>query len=726
MKWKFMGKTVAMLLALFGVADLPVNAETKEMDLSAEQETMAKKFLGKTYEEVKAEINKELKESLDADFDLKAVEDELAAARKQAALLAKENGGDTNRDENLSGESPKLSLEQQIKALSNEHQALVKKLVAEGVGDTGKVIQLNGGKQMRTHNSTHLNASGFDFDAFEKRPWNARAAGLPNAGSSDFNTTVDIPLLQGDIEHFVRKNPTSLQSIFDDIEGLPKDWAKQTGIIDRVVSGLITPSEVTQGNNGGWNPKGKVLIEAETGQVFDKKIDITMTGAKLKEIEKSWLTFMNGSDGSHPWKTTFVGFLLGEYIKQAALDSRIAQINGIYVKSPEDVTGDNVNSQNGLRWLWWYYRDVEKKYKPFDIGEPTAENIVDYIEQMITGIPEHKRNQQGYEIQLSHAWLKAYRSRAGELYQLNFNTDSGKYEYKEMYPVDRPNFKFQPLLDQTNTKFIGITKSKNVEELQYLENEKNKFTLTREKRDTHFFADFKEGIRFIQVGRMLQAGDPKEFEYQMLYSNTAPIFASDVKVPLFDNDSSIVNLKYPQYYPHLRIVQNDYSTNITSIVGAKPGMVVSITGLATLAANRLVVDGENLELAGNANFSLQSGGTLTMIVLANGNLKELSRTAGPVTAAVTDKTFSTATLDAKEGTVFRFNGGATTAITSIINGVEGKSITIYGTDAAGVDVTLSDVGNINVDSAVTLGAAAHYIQLSLVNGVWYETKRVTA
>lgn len=724
MKWKFMGKTVAMLLALFGVADLPVNAETKEMNLSAEQEELAKKFLGKTYEEVKGEINKELKESLESNFDLKAVEDELAAARQRAALLAEENGGDTNRDKKPEADESKLSPDAQIKALSDKYDALVKKIMSEGVGDTGKVINLNGGKQMRTHSSTHLNASGLEFDSFEKRPWNARAAGLPNAGSSDFNQTVDIPLLQGDIEHFVRKNPTVLQSIFDDIEGLPKDWAKQTGIVDRVVSGLIMPSEVTQGNNGTWQPKGKVLIEAETGQVYDKKIDITMTGAKLKEIEKSWLNWMNGNDGSHPWKTVFVGFLLGEFIKQAALDSRIAQVNGIYVKTPDGLTGDNVNSQNGLRWLWWYYRDVEKKYKPFDIGEPTEENIVDYIEKMISGIPEHKRSQQGYEIELSHDWLKKYRSRAGEIYQLNFNTDSGKYEYKEMYPVDRPNFKFQPLLDQTNTKFIGITKSKNVEELQYLESEKEKFTLTRDKRDTNIFADFKEGIRFIQVGRKLEAGDPKEFEYQMLYSNLMPIFGSDVKVPLFDKESSIVELKYPQYYPHMRIVQKDYSENITSITGGKPGMVVSITGLTTLLADRKVINGGNLSLT--ADFQLNTGGTLTMVILPNGNLKEVSRTTAPVTAASTDNYFNTGIIDAKEGSVFRFNGGVTTAITSIINGVEGKSITIYGTDAAGVDVTLSDTGNVNVNSAATLGTAAHNITFTYVNGTWYETNRVTA
>lgn len=715
MKWKFMAKTVGFLLAALGLADLPVSAENQEMNLSAEQEEIAKKLLGESYEDVRKAINGELKEMADSNFDLQSVQAELDAAR--LALAAK-----TDEQQNVPiAERGDVKISAQITALSKQYEDLFAKMANEGVGDTGKVINLNGGKQMRNHSTTHLNASNESFDAFEGRPWNQRAAGVINGGVSNFNDKVDIPLLQGDIEHFVRKNPTSLESIFDDFEGLPKDWGKLTGIIDRVVSGLVVPSEVTQGDNGGWNPKGSVLIEAEEGRVYDKKIDITLTGKKLKEIEKSWLNWMNGNDGSHPWKTTFVGFLLGEYIKQAALDSRIAQINGIFVKSPINVTGANINSQNGLRWLWWYNRDVLKKYVAFDMGEPTEANIVDYIEDMITRIPEVKRQQQGYEIELSHFWLKKYRERASLIYQMNYNTDSGKHDYKEMYPVDRPNFKFQPLLDQTNTKFIGITKSKNVEELQFIEREKNQFTLTHDKRDTNIFADFKEGIRFIHVGRKLQAGDPKEFEYQMLYSNNVPVFGNDVRVPLFDKGSSVVELKFPEYFPHLKIVQNDFSTNITDVNGGVTGMIVTIQGLATLAANRLVVDGGDLDL--NGDFQLNTGGTLTMVVQADGKLKELFRTSTPNAAPQTAKTFATAIVDAKEGSVFNFNGGVTTAITSIINGVEGKTIRIYGTDAVGVDVTLSDTGNINVVSNITLDVAAHYIDLINVAGVWYETKR---
>ena len=722
MKWKFMAKTVAFLTVLFGTEALPLNAENKEMELTPEQEALAKKALGEKYEDVRAAINNELKEMAEHNLDLKAVEDEMAALRTALDLKNKQENNPQGVEGNQSLVEQIKGLKAELVAKEQERDTLFKALASEGVGDRGKVIEMNGQKQMKNHSSTHLFASTESYNAFEGRSWNKRAAGL-TAGVSDFNTKVDIPLLQGDIEHFVRKNPTALESIFDDFEGLPADWGKQTGIIDRVVNGLIAPSEITQGDNGGWNPKGEVLIEAEEGRVYDKKIDITMTGEMLKRIEKSWLTWLNGSDGSHPWKEQFVGFLLGEYIKQAALDSRIAQVNGIFVKSPKAVTGRNVNSQNGVRFLWWYFRDVEKKFAAADIGEPTEQNIVDHVEAIINTIPEKNRNEQGYEIQLSHFWLKAYRQRAGEIYQLNFNTDSGKYEYKEMFPVDRPNFKFQPLIDQNNSKFIGITKSKNVEVLQYMENEKDQFTLTHEKRDTHLFADFKEGIRFILAGRKRQAGEPAEFGYQRLYSNNCPIFGSDVRVPLYDRANATVELKFPQYFPHMEIVQNDYSTDVANIIGGVPGMLVSIKGNVGLAAARKVKKNTNLDLA--SDFELNSGGILTMIVKDDLKLKELFRTAAPE-APSTDKTFNTAIVDVKEGNVFKFNGVATTAITSLINGVDGKTVRIYGTDTATVNVTLSTTGNINVASAVTLGTAAHYIDLTQVNGIFYETKRVTA
>ena len=93
---------------------------------------------------------------------------------------------------------------------------------------------------------------------------------------------------------------------------------------------------------------------------------------------------------------------------------------------------------------------------------------------------------------------------------------------------------------------------------------------------------------------------------------------------------------------------------------------------------------------------------------------------------VADVNFDTATVDANSGSIFRYNGAATKAITGIQNGVEGKTIKIFGTDAVSVDVTFSDTGNINVASAATLLDATDYLQLTLVDGVWVETGRLIA
>jgi hypothetical protein len=121
---------------------------------------------------------------------------------------------------------------------------------------------------------------------------------------------------------------------------------------------------------------------------------------------------------------------------------------------------------------------------------------------------------------------------------------------------------------------------------------------------------------------------------------------------------------------------------------------------------------------------LNTGGTLTLYVPLTGVPVEISRTSAPETVAVADVSFNTNAIDANLGVVYKSAHTVTTAITSVVNGVPGKTIAIYGTDAVGVNVTLSTTGNIKLASAATLDTAAHYIELTLIDGFWTETKRV--
>lgn len=714
MKWKIMARTVALFSALLGIKEIPIDGENQTLNLSAEERQKIVDALG---EELANDaingVNSEIKNMAQENLDIKAIKDEVAAMVKLSALTEEELKTVAKDDK---GDPETLALVQAIAEKNNQQAAVIKKLLTETEGDKPLEVIKNSKETMK-HSATHLFGSGKSYDAFDGgRSWNAR---LRDGGmkATDFNQNGIIPTLQKDLDHFVEENSGKLTSLFNELDGLPKEWDNRTGIIDAVSDGYIIPDEIVQGRAKGWSPKGKFKIAAERGQVYRKKIDITFDGFELQKIENTWIRSYNANDGSHPWKMSFIGFLLGELIKQQQLDDRIAQVNGIYVPAPggDGNPGASINSQNGLRYLWYYYRDVEKKYRAFDIGAPTDSNIVDYIRQMIEMIPETDRKEQGMEIQLSSRWLKAYLKRAGDLYPKQFATDQGKMQYQLMSPIDYPNFIFQELKDQTKTDFIGITKSKNVQILDYIVSEKGKFTVTHDKRDTNLFADYRLGIRLILVGTKLEAGDPRAFEIQKVWSNNMPVFGSEVFAPAYDIDQSgILNITFSQIE-----VDEAWKTNITSIEGATKGSIIRIKGNTKLAAPKNVVKNGNLLLG--SDFDLSLGGTLTLFVQEDGKLKELNRTSAPKVAETTDINFTEAAIDVVGGTVFRYTGGATKAITNIINGVEGKTIKIYGTDAAGVDVTLSDIGNINVLASATLGKATDYIQLTLVDGVWLET-----
>lgn len=720
MTFKAMAKTAMAFMMLLGEKKLPIDAENKKLNLDATQRQKIVDALGEDLaQEAINGMDQEIKEMAQNNLDLKAIQDEIAALVKETNLTEEELK-DVARSTDGGTNAETLAAIKAIGVKTKEMETTIAKLLTEPVGDSALEV-IKGTGMNRAHTATHLFGTGKVYDAFDGgRAWNER---MRDGGmkATDFNSNGVIPLLQSDLEHFVEDNNGLLESLFNDFRDLPSQWARRSGVLDRVSDGYIIPDEVVQGRADGWSPKGKFKIDSEQGQVYRKKIDITFRGYQLQEIENTWIRSYNKADGSHPWKMSFVGFLLGELIKVQMLDDRMAQINGIYVQSPDgdNMPGAAVNSQNGLRYLWYKHRDVQQKYRPFDIGAPTESNIVDYINTMIEMMPEIERKEQGLEIQLSSKWLKAYLKRAGELYPKMYNTDQGKMNYQLNTPIDYPNFIFQEIIDQTKTDFIAITKSSNIEILDYNVSEKGKFTMTHDKRDTHIFADYRLGIRIKFVGTKLAEGDPRAFEVQKVWSNNMPIFGKDVFAPAFDNQSGILNVPFCNV-----VIDEAWKTDIVSIEGfaAAKGAVIRIKGnKALVASKKLKKNTESLLLA--SDFDLQTGGTIVLYVQADGKFKELSRTTAPEVATTTDVNFATGVLDSKGGNVFRFDGTTTTAIASILNGVEGKTIKIYGTDTASVDVTLADGATIDVASAATLGKSTDYVQLTHVNGVWMETGR---
>ena len=713
MKWKIMAKTVALFSALLGTKEIPIDGEAQTLNLSAEQRQKIVDALG---EDLAGEaingINSEIKNMAQENLNLKAIKDEVDAMVRLSALTEEEL---KNVAKDGNGAPETVALVQAIAKKNNEQAAQIQKLIADPEGDVPSAIIQGNGKKI-THSASHLFGSTKAYDAFEERNWNARAAGLTTA-ATNFTDQPTVQKLNNDLDLYFRENPEELKSLHRDNFGLPAFWNKRTKVDDKVADATIATAEISQARKLPWLPKNRQIIKPEEGQIFPIQIDIEYVGYFLQKIEASWLNMMN-KEGSQPYKTSFVRFLVSEIDKKARQEDRIATIKGVYVETPENATtpGRFINRQNGLLYLAQQARDVTKKYRPFDLGMPTPTNIVDYVDNFIKQLPYDVRTQQGLVLYLSDFWLKAYKRRSETLF--GGNKDYTGYPTN---PKDYNNIKFEVLVDMEGSDFMFMTFDDNIEVLENIPAEKSMYHFEYLKRMVYIWADYKMGVRFLHIGNPVVEGDPLEFSVQTVWSNTAPVFPKDFFVPVNDDATGKVKVNFKNLY-----VTKDWATDITEFTNTTPGTIIKIKGDTQLAAVKNVVDGAKVDLVGNASFNLKSGGTLTLYVNADGSVKELARTAAPETNVVLDVNFDTATVDANSGSIFRYNGAATKAITGIQNGVEGKTIKIFGTDTASVDVTFSDTGNINVASAATLLDATDYLQLTLVDGVWVETGRLIA
>lgn len=731
--FKKLKKTAALVVMYLGLGEIPI-VEGKVSFDDDQNAKLNERFGEEMVEQMKNAFNAELATMNDAEELEKAKQEiltELEAAgftdEEKEAIINIQSADDLDIAAQYK-EAMKNFLD--IKAKMKDQDALIQKLLKEPEAETAANLIKTAMKDGKIqHSATHLFGAKEDWNKFEDRPWNARFrdGGLK---ATDFNNESNIPLLQDDVEHFIRQNPEVINSLFDDFEDLPAEWSRKTGVKDRTADGFIIPAEIVQGRSKGWKPKNNFKFHAEEGKVYRKKIDISFDGYELQEIENTWVGAIKNMDGSHPWKMSFIGFLLSELVKQQKVDDRNAQINGIYVQTPEGDgnPGQAVNSQSGLLWLWWYYRDVTKQIRPFNMGVPTDSGIVDYIRTMIERIPEIERKQSGWEIQISEKLYRKYCEKAGLLYNLKFESDLGKQYYPLNYPIDYPSFKFQVLRDMTKTDFIGIVKSKNVQVLDYLTNEKGKFTVTNTKRNTDIFADYRLGIRFIMVGTETQPGDPQQFEKQVMYCNDVPVFNSKVTAPAYDDTTGILSLNFNSVS-----IDSGWKTDITNIKGMKDGpymvdlkgKIVTITGNTGLTAPKAVKNNANLLLTGG-DFPLQSGGTLTLYAQEDGKFKELSRTTEPAAPESENIPFDSATIDANDGNSFDFIGADDITLSNIINGVHGKVVTITKANDEESALTVSDNENIEVASNAVLDAEGDKLVLIYVNGKWFEVSRAIA
>lgn len=711
-----LAKLAILVTSFLGIKEVPI-AEGK-VTFSDDQKT-------KLEEKLTADVFNKMIEAFERELATSAQQQEMKTAIEDLLKETEIPQDDLNaiiEEAKVQGKDDQLAVLKAIQKEVSSYKEMIAKLSDEGEDKPLEVVQKHA-KEMK-HSATHVFGSGKIFDAIEGRPWNAAAIKGLTTSATDYSNPVVIEKLNGDADHYFRENPEVIKSLHRDNFELPAFWPKRLRVDDQVTSASILTTEITQGRKFGWLPKNVQEIETEVGKIYPVQIDAEWEGAQLQEIETMWLNTLMNREGSQPEKMTFVRFLVMELMKRARVEDRISTLNGIFVQTPKDATkpGRFINRQNGLFYQIQQARDVAKKYRAFAMGEITPANVYDYFHSDVEGdlgfikrLPLDVVNSPNLVVYMHHKVWNWYKAKYKEL-----NGTNQDYKGKPAFFEDYPNIRIETFTDQESISFVFATLDDNIEILENIPSEKSAYRFQTLLRKVHLMADYKLGVRLIHIGREVNDNDPDEFKVQSIWSNDVPIFPESKYIPAFDNLTGKLSATYKNL-----AIDDAWNTDITDIVNTKPGMIVKIKGNTSSGAKNVKHNNAKIKLAGNADFPLNNGGTLTLYIQSDLVALELSRTNSAPEAPSPDLNFDANTIDATATSVFRYVGTTNRTLTEITGGVQDKTIRIYG--KAGNTFTVANVaGLIVVGSNVVLDAATDYIDLVKVDGVWYKSNAVTA
>ena len=644
--------------------------------------------------------------------EIKGAKEQLAELKTQIAEAATQATG--NPDASAADLASKISA---LETKVQEQNELINKLKdePETPSSAGTMKNLATAAGLMTavfaQGGQILGLTGDHFKV-EGRNWNERLLN-PSLAATDFQNELVIEQLNRDLQGWVANYPNEIKSLFRDTATLPSHWRVITGVSDRMLTASIVVGEVTQPRKANLISKGAASIKAEVLQVYPVQIDLTFTYWQLKDIENNWLNNFN-VEGTQAYKISFVQFLLIEYIKQARKEDREVAILGVHVPTPEqhDKPVSYILRGDGILKQAHDARNANK-YRPFNLGIPTVDNILDYINDMVLALPREVRNS---ELQLicSPFWQRAYKNKYEEVY--NQATD---YKGVIDYVKDYPNIKFVPLVDLEGSDAIIITFWDNVVVMENIPAEKNLLTFEKSKRNIFVFGDYKFGCGIVHIGHQAELGSAEQFVVQSLWSNNVAFFNADFAVPFYGYEGTgIVEAKFNKIYP-----DESNTVDITQITG-NVGNYLVVKGNPSLAASRKLKHGAGkLVLAGSADFELKSTGYITLVKTAENVYKEIGRVAS-APATESKVTFTGTAIDYTKGTEFIYTGASTATLADILNGAEGNVVKIYGGAAAGNALTIASVaGKISVASSYVMDSNAKFMDLIFVNGVWTEMAR---
>lgn len=723
-KTKF-AAVLSFVYGLMGWDSLPKGEDGKLAIKPEEEATLRTKLTGKNYDAFQKVANEILAEEAG---NITADEAEAAKVNDLLASVLKGNAGDDDDEPEVPATAEATAkkvvakVQQQqntINTLMNEpeKESTMKNVIKSALVGTALAASIS--------TPTHLFGANADANAklfaFEGRNWNMKAAGK-SAAKTDFTDVSTITRLNQDLVEYQIQNPTFIRDLYVDNYGLPAFWPKRFGVIDMVQDVVMDIANVTQGRKPDWTPGFEMKLEAKKRKIYRIQIDLEFEGYQLQELETSWLASIYNMEGSSPYKYSFVAFLISKINEKARQEDREAAIKGIFAPNPAGIKmkGHYLNGQSGVLHQLFIARDLLKEITPYvsKVGRFSTANGYSYTKGFIESVPLGARNKPNMKLYTAPSNIVVIKDDYKKINSLNNDYTGNELKYIDGYP----NIEFVGLQDLEGTNVMFITDDQNIEILEYLPEEKNKYRFEYLKRKTFVHADYRTGAGIVFTGFPdLPANSNYRGVAQFVWINDEPLFPDTTLVPLFGKPmSGAVTLNYNKLYVHPELI-----SDVTKLQGLPAGMVVKIIGdvnMQTTSKIKKLTAGNAGNLSLTADFDPKTMYSLTMVVQADGTYKELARNETFPTDTASIVEFNETVIDVSEGFTQKYTGSSAVTLTDIVGGNEGAELTVYGSSNA---LTIAAVSGkiVLAGSSAALSTDAKYIKLKNFEGIWYEAAR---
>ena len=239
-------------------------------------------------------------------------------------------------------------------------------------------------------------------------------------------------------------------------------------------------SEVIQGFQKGFTPKGDLTFDGNIVTQRRHKIDISI---EPDDIVNQWHGHLYDENKKRE-DMPLVKFIMDLLLKKMDEDRELQMVfKGQYVKPTNGTAGATINSVDGLLKII-SNAATAGKHSPFALGDFTADQTFEYLENFFSTIP-HLHRYGKLQLWMSHdvqLWY-ARDKRA---------TFAWQQQMEQLFKIDFSNIQFVPTNGLAGTKFIGATPKGNM--VRVISNKKSKtnFEALRQDREVKVMGDWHE------------------------------------------------------------------------------------------------------------------------------------------------------------------------------------------------------------------------------------------